>query len=135
MTGPGEEEIRVAWEILKALKLRERGVDVVACPTCGRLQFDMWPVVEELEKRLATVAEPMTVAIMGCAVNGPGEAKDAKIGVAGGKRMGLLYRDGQIVRRVEQENMVEEVWREVQDVLREGRSGGGAVAEGDHSQD
>jgi (E)-4-hydroxy-3-methylbut-2-enyl-diphosphate synthase len=135
MTGPGEDEIRVAWEILKALKLRERGVDIVACPTCGRLQFDMWPVVEELEKRLATVAEPMTVAIMGCAVNGPGEAKDAKIGVAGGKRMGLLYRDGQIVRRVEQENMVEEVWREVQDVLREGRSGGGAVAEGDHPQD
>ncbi|MCL5967127.1 MAG: flavodoxin-dependent (E)-4-hydroxy-3-methylbut-2-enyl-diphosphate synthase [Firmicutes bacterium] len=134
MTGPGEEEIRVAWEILKALKLRERGVDIVACPTCGRIQFDMWPVVNELEKRLASIPETLTVAIMGCAVNGPGEAKDAKIGIAGGKHMGLLYRDGQIVRRVEQDQMVEEVWAEVQDVLREARTGAAAV-EGDHASD
>ena len=131
---PGEEEIRVAWEILKALKLRERGVDIVACPTCGRIQFDMWPVVNELEKRLSSVPETLTVAIMGCAVNGPGEAKDAKIGIAGGKHMGLLYRDGQIVRRVEQDRMVEDVWQEVQDVLREARSGGAAV-KGDHASD
>jgi (E)-4-hydroxy-3-methylbut-2-enyl-diphosphate synthase len=134
MTGPGEEEIRVAWEILKALKLRERGVDIVACPTCGRIQFDMWPVVNELEKRLSSVPETLTVAIMGCAVNGPGEAKDAKIGIAGGKHMGLLYRDGQIVRRVEQDRMVEDVWQEVQDVLREARTGAAAV-EGDHASD
>jgi (E)-4-hydroxy-3-methylbut-2-enyl-diphosphate synthase len=134
MTGPGEDEIQVAWEIVKALKLRQRGVDIVSCPTCGRIQFDMWPVVEQLEKRLAGVSEPMTVAIMGCAVNGPGEAKDAKIGLAGGKHMGLLYRDGQLVRRIEQENMIEELWQEVQDVVREVRSGG-AGSEGDHAQD
>lgn len=133
MTGPGEEEIRVAWEILKALKLRQRGVDIVACPTCGRLQFDMWPVVGELEKKLATVADPLTVAIMGCAVNGPGEAKDADVGIAGGKNMGLLFRNGEIVRRVEQAGMVDEVWQEVQDVLREAKSGGTHI-EGDHTE-
>lgn len=133
LTGPGEEEIRVAWEILKSLKLRQRGVDIVACPTCGRLQFDMWPVVGELEKKLATVSDPLTVAIMGCAVNGPGEAKDADVGIAGGKHMGLLFRNGEIVRRVEQAGMVEEVWQEVQDVLREAKTGG-AHTEGDHAK-
>ena len=132
LTGPGEEEIRVAWEILKSLKLRERGVDIVACPTCGRIQFDMWPVVEQLERRLATVADPLTVAIMGCAVNGPGEAQDADVGIAGGKNMGLLFRKGERVRRVEQATMVEEVWQEVQDVLEEARQGGPG-AEGHHS--
>jgi (E)-4-hydroxy-3-methylbut-2-enyl-diphosphate synthase len=135
LTGPGEEEIRVAWEILKALKLRERGVDIVACPTCGRLQFDMWPVVSELERRLATVSEPLTVAVMGCAVNGPGEAQEADVGLAGGKHMGLLFRHGKIVRRIEQENMVEELWQEVQDAAREVREHGrGARAQGDHAQ-
>jgi (E)-4-hydroxy-3-methylbut-2-enyl-diphosphate synthase len=135
MTGPGEEEIRVAWEILKSLKLRQRGVDIVACPTCGRLQFDMWPVVGELEKRLATVAEPITVAVMGCAVNGPGEARDADVGLAGGKNMGLLFRHGEIVRRIEQENMVEELWQEVQDAVREVKGhGADRAAEGDHPQ-
>ncbi|MDA8198126.1 MAG: flavodoxin-dependent (E)-4-hydroxy-3-methylbut-2-enyl-diphosphate synthase [Thermaerobacter sp.] len=132
LTGPGEEEIRVAWEILKSLKLRERGVDIVACPTCGRIQFDMWPVVEQLERRLATVSDPLTVAIMGCAVNGPGEAQDADVGIAGGKNMGLLFRKGERVRRVEQATMVDEVWQEVQDVLEEARRGGPG-AEGHHS--
>lgn len=132
LTGPGEEEIRVAWEILKSLKLRERGVDIVACPTCGRIQFDMWPVVEQLERRLATVADPLTVAIMGCAVNGPGEAQDADVGIAGGKNMGLLFRKGERVRRVEQATMVDEVWQEVQDVLEEARQGG-PRAEGHHA--
>jgi (E)-4-hydroxy-3-methylbut-2-enyl-diphosphate synthase len=134
MTGPGEEEIRVAWEILKALKLRQRGVDIVACPTCGRLQFDMWPVVEALEKRLATISEPLTVAVMGCAVNGPGEAREADVGLAGGKNSGLLFRHGQIVRKIDQANMVEELWQEVQDAVREVRAHGGRPrAEGDHA--
>ncbi len=132
LTGPGEEEIRVAWEILKSLKLRERGVDIVACPTCGRIQFDMWPVVEQLERRLATVSDPLTVAIMGCAVNGPGEAQDADVGIAGGKNMGLLFRKGEKVRRVEQATMVDEVWQEVQDVLEEARLRGPG-SEGHHS--
>lgn len=124
LTAPGEEEIRVAWEILKSLKLRDRGANLVACPTCGRLQFDMWPVTNELERRMASIKEPITVAVMGCAVNGPGEAREADVGLAGGKNMGLIFRHGQIVRRVEQEDMVEELWKEIQDAAEEVRAGG-----------
>ncbi len=124
LTAPGEEEIRVAWEILKSLKLRDRGANLVACPTCGRLQFDMWLVTNELEKRMATIQEPITVAVMGCAVNGPGEAREADVGLAGGKNMGLIFRHGEIVRRVEQEDMVEELWKEIQDAAEEVRARG-----------
>lgn len=132
LTAPGEEEIRVAWEILKSLQLRERGANLVACPTCGRLQFDMWPVTNELERRLATIAEPITVAVMGCAVNGPGEAREAHVGLAGGKNMGLIFRHGEIVRRVDQKDMVEELWTEIQDAAEEVRTGGQRV-KGDHA--
>ncbi|MBX5466671.1 MAG: flavodoxin-dependent (E)-4-hydroxy-3-methylbut-2-enyl-diphosphate synthase [Firmicutes bacterium] len=133
LTAPGEEEIRVAWEILKSLKLRARGANLVACPTCGRLQFDMWPVAEELERRLATIAEPLTVAIMGCAVNGPGEAREAHVGLAGGKDMGLIFRHGRIVRRVDQADMVEELWKEILDAAEEVRLGGETV-KSDHAE-
>ncbi|AUW93697.1 4-hydroxy-3-methylbut-2-en-1-yl diphosphate synthase [Sulfobacillus sp. hq2] len=133
LTGPGEEEIRVAWEILKSLKLRERGANIVACPTCGRLQFDMWPVTNELERRLAVIKEPVTVAVMGCAVNGPGEAREADVGLAGGKNMGLIFRHGQIVRRVDQEDMVEELWKEILDAAEEVRVGGKS-SQGDHPE-
>jgi (E)-4-hydroxy-3-methylbut-2-enyl-diphosphate synthase len=133
LTAPGEEEIRVAWEILKSLKLRDRGANLVACPTCGRLQFDMWPVTAELERRLATIAEPISVAVMGCAVNGPGEAREADVGLAGGKNMGLIFRHGEIVRRVEQADMVEELWKEILDAAEEVKARG-KRAEGDHPQ-
>ncbi len=133
LTAPGEEEIRVAWEILKSLKLRDRGANLVACPTCGRLQFDMWPVTNELERRMATIQEPITVAVMGCAVNGPGEAREADVGLAGGKNMGLIFRRGEIVRRVEQQDMVEELWKEIQDAAEEVRARG-ERAKGDHTQ-
>lgn len=132
LTAPGEEEIRVAWEILKSLQLRQRGANIVACPTCGRLQFDMWPVTNELERRLATIAEPITVAVMGCAVNGPGEAREADVGLAGGKNMGLIFRHGEVVRRVDQADMVEELWKEIQDAAGEVRMGGKRV-EGDNA--
>lgn len=133
LTAPGEEEIRVAWEILKSLKLRERGANLVACPTCGRLQFDMWPVTNELERRMATIQEPITVAVMGCAVNGPGEAREAHVGLAGGKNHGLIFRHGQIVRRVEQADMVEELWKEIQEAAEEVRAHGQGT-EGDHPE-
>lgn len=132
LTAPGEEELRVAWEILKALKLRDRGANLVACPTCGRLQFDMWPVANELERRLATVKEPITVAVMGCAVNGPGEAREADVGLAGGKDTGLIFRHGKIVRKVGQAEMVEELWKEILDAAEEARLGGKPV-EGNHA--
>lgn len=131
LTAPGEDEIRVAWEILKSLKLRERGANLVACPTCGRLQFDMWPVTNELERRMAVIQEPITVAVMGCAVNGPGEAREADVGLAGGKNHGLIFRHGEIKRRVEQEDMIEELWKEIQDAAEEVRARG-ERAQGDH---
>ncbi|MCY0882073.1 MAG: flavodoxin-dependent (E)-4-hydroxy-3-methylbut-2-enyl-diphosphate synthase, partial [Firmicutes bacterium] len=133
LTAPGEEEIRVAWEVLKSLKLRERGANIVACPTCGRLQFDMWPVVSELEKRMAVIPEAISVAIMGCAVNGPGEAREADVGLAGGKNMGLIFRHGKIVRKVDQDVMVEELWKEIQDAAKEARQGGESV-KGNHTE-
>src|SRR5437016_4033579 len=86
-----EEEVKVAWEILKALKLRERGPELIACPTCGRLQFDMDSVVAEVEKRLEDYEDPIEVSVLGCAVNGIGEARHADFGITGAKDMGLIY--------------------------------------------
>lgn len=120
-----EEEIRVAREILRDLGLMNEGVNIVACPTCGRIQYDMQPVVDAVEKALATVREPIRVAIMGCAVNGPGEAREADVGIAGGKGGGLLFRHGEIVGRVEQDDLVDTVVREVQELIRTGDYGKG----------
>lgn len=100
LTGDPVEEVRVGWEILKSLELRERGPVFVSCPTCGRCQIDLIPVAEEVERRLHDLPKKLTVAVMGCAVNGPGEAREADIGIAGGKGEGLLFRKGEIVRKV-----------------------------------
>ncbi len=95
-----EEEVKVAWEILKALKLRERGPVLIACPTCGRLQFDMDTVVLEIEERLRAYDDPIEVAVLGCAVNGIGEASHADFGIAGAKDMGVIYSRGEPLRKV-----------------------------------
>src|SRR5262245_40681992 len=95
-----EEEVKVAWEILKALQLRERGPVLIACPTCGRLQFDMDSVVAEIEKRLEAYEEPVEVAVLGCAVNGIGEASHADFGIAGAKNEGLIFAGGKPLRKV-----------------------------------
>ena len=100
LTGDPVEEVKVGWEILKSLELRERGPVFVSCPTCGRCQIDLIPVAEEVERRLHDLPMKLTVAVMGCAVNGPGEAREADIGIAGGKGEGLLFRKGEIVRKV-----------------------------------
>lgn len=94
-----EEELKVAWEILKALKLRERGPVLIACPTCGRLQFDMDVVVAEVEQRLETYEDPIEVAVLGCAVNGIGEAKGADFGIAGAKNEGVVFAKGKAIKR------------------------------------
>ena len=100
LTGDPVEEVRVGWEILKSLELRERGPVFISCPTCGRCQIDLIPVAEEVERRLHDLPKKLTIAVMGCAVNGPGEAREADIGVAGGQGEGLLFRKGEIVRKV-----------------------------------
>jgi (E)-4-hydroxy-3-methylbut-2-enyl-diphosphate synthase len=108
-----EEEVKVAWEILKALHLRERGPVLIACPTCGRLQFDMDTVVAEIERRLETYADPIEVAVLGCAVNGIGEASHADFGITGAKNEGLVFSRGKPLRKVPQEQLVETLFAEI----------------------
>src|ERR1700753_2699695 len=108
-----EEEVKVAWEILKALKLRERGPVLIACPTCGRLQFDMDSVVMEVERRLEQYADPIEVSILGCAVNGIGEARHADFGITGAKDMGMIYSKGQPLKKVRTEDLVDELFAEI----------------------
>src|SRR5689334_17808508 len=108
-----EEEVKVAWEILKALKLRERGPVLIACPTCGRLQFDMDSVVAEVERRLEAYDDPIEVSVLGCAVNGIGEARHADFGITGAKDMGMIYSKGEPLKKVPTEQLVDELFQEI----------------------
>jgi len=94
------EEVRVAYEILRALGLRQRGAEIISCPTCGRCQIDLFKLVEKVESALRNVSVPLKVAIMGCVVNGPGEAREADIGIAGGHRQGTLFKKGKVIKKV-----------------------------------
>jgi (E)-4-hydroxy-3-methylbut-2-enyl-diphosphate synthase len=108
-----EEEVKVAWEILKALHLRQRGPVLIACPTCGRLQFDMDTVVAEIERRLEAYPDPVEVAVLGCAVNGIGEAAHADFGIAGGRNEGIVYSRGKPLRKVPTEQLVDTLFAEI----------------------
>jgi (E)-4-hydroxy-3-methylbut-2-enyl-diphosphate synthase len=112
-TFQAEEEVKVAWEILKALKLRERGPVLIACPTCGRLQFDMDTVVSEIEQRLEAYEDPIEVSVLGCAVNGIGEARHADFGITGAKDMGMIYSRGEPLKKVPTERLVDELFAEI----------------------
>ncbi|HMC06515.1 MAG TPA: flavodoxin-dependent (E)-4-hydroxy-3-methylbut-2-enyl-diphosphate synthase [Solirubrobacterales bacterium] len=116
-----EEEVKVAWEILKALGLRERGPVLIACPTCGRLQFDMDTVVAEIESRLEQYSEPIEVAVLGCAVNGIGEASHADFGITGAKNEGLIFAHGKPLRKVPQAELVGALFEEIDKSLDRGR--------------
>ena len=100
LTSDPVEEVRVGYEILRALKIRQRGVEIVSCPTCGRCEIDLTHLLKKVEKGVQKILLPITVAIMGCVVNGPGEAKEADIGIAGGKGVGVLFKKGRAVRKV-----------------------------------
>ncbi|MBX5468529.1 MAG: flavodoxin-dependent (E)-4-hydroxy-3-methylbut-2-enyl-diphosphate synthase [Thermoleophilaceae bacterium] len=117
-----EEEVKVAWEILKALKLRQRGPVLIACPTCGRLQFDMDTVVAEIERRLEAYEDPIEVAVLGCAVNGIGEASHADFGITGAKNEGLIFSRGKPLRKVPQERLVDELFAEIDKYASAGRT-------------
>ena len=119
------EEVKTGYEILKALELRRRGVNVVACPTCGRLEIDVIRMANEVERRLAHVKEPLTVSILGCVVNGIGEGKEADIGIAGGRGVGLLFKHGEIVRKVPEAELLDVLLDEIDAMLAEraGRRG------------
>ena len=113
LTADPREEIHVGYQILKALKLRHAGIEVVSCPTCGRCEIDLIGIATEVEKKLTTLKSSIKVAVMGCMVNGPGEAKEADIGIAGGKKKGILFKKGEIIRKLTEEEMVETLVCEV----------------------
>jgi (E)-4-hydroxy-3-methylbut-2-enyl-diphosphate synthase len=113
LTGDPVDEVRVGFEILKALGIRQKGINFVSCPTCGRCQIDLITVAQEVERRLQTVDSPVTVAVMGCVVNGPGEAREADFGIAGGRGEGLLFRNGEIVRKVPENELADALVEEV----------------------
>lgn len=108
------EEVRVAYELLKSLELRSRGPVVIACPTCGRLEVDLFKIAGEIEQATAHIKMPLTLAVMGCAVNGPGEAREADLGVAAGRGNGMIYRQGKAIRRVKEEEIVPALLEEIE---------------------
>jgi (E)-4-hydroxy-3-methylbut-2-enyl-diphosphate synthase len=107
------EEVRVAYEILKSLGLREKGATIISCPTCGRCEIDIRGLASKVEDLLKDTDKTLTVAVMGCIVNGPGEAREADIGIAGGKGAGLLFRKGKILKRVKEKELLKELMREI----------------------
>lgn len=113
LTADPEEEVRAALDILSAAGLRKTGPDLISCPTCGRTRYDMIPIAREVERRLQGCTQPITVAVMGCVVNGPGEARAADVGIAGGDGEGLLFRHGEILRKVPQDKLVDALMDEI----------------------
>lgn len=113
LTGDPIEEVYVGWEILKSLKLRNRGVNFISCPTCGRTEIDLIGLANKVEKALIGINKPITVAIMGCVVNGPGEAKEADIGVAGGHHQGVIFKKGKVLRTVPENKIYSELLKEI----------------------
>jgi (E)-4-hydroxy-3-methylbut-2-enyl-diphosphate synthase len=116
-----EEEVKVAWEILKALQLRERGPVLIACPTCGRLQFDMDTVVADIERRLEAYSDPIEVAVLGCAVNGIGEASHADFGICGVRNEGFVFSRGEALRKVPTDQLVDTLFAEIDKYVSSGR--------------
>jgi len=117
------EEVRVAYEMLKALELRSRGPVVIACPTCGRLEVDLFKIVGEIEKATGHIKMPLSLAVMGCAVNGPGEAREADLGVAAGRGNGMIYREGKAIRRVKEDEIVPALLEEIDRFVKDKESG------------
>jgi (E)-4-hydroxy-3-methylbut-2-enyl-diphosphate synthase len=113
LTSDPTHEVRAAYEILRALKLRERGVEVISCPTCGRSDIDIIKLTNEVEQQLLKVKTPLKVAIMGCVVNGPGEAKEADVGVAGGRGQGILFKKGEIVEKIPEAELMQRLLKEI----------------------
>ena len=108
------EEIRVAFELLRSLKIRERGPELISCPTCGRTRIDLFTLAERVEQYVQTMKTPLKVAVMGCAVNGPGEAREADIGIAGGHGVGIIFKKGELYKKVPEEELLTVFLQELQ---------------------
>lgn len=113
LTADPVEEVRVAWEILKSLGLRKRGITVTSCPTCGRTEIDLIELAKKVEAEMAKIDKDLHVAVMGCVVNGPGEAREADLAIVGGKGAGLIMKKGEIIKRVDENTLLAEFLREV----------------------
>ncbi len=113
------EEIHVAYEILKAVGLRQRGPEIISCPTCGRCEIDLFSIAEEVERRARKIEEPIKLAVMGCIVNGPGEAREADLGLAGGKGVGIIFKGDKILKKVKENELLDAFWKEVEALLKE----------------
>ena len=119
LTGDPVREVKVGFEILKSLGLREYGPTLISCPTCGRTQINLERLALEVERRLAEITEPITVAVMGCVVNGPGEAREADVGIAGGINEGLIFRKGEVLKKVAEADIIDELFAEIDKILLE----------------
>lgn len=115
------EEVRTGFEILRALEIRSRGPELISCPTCGRCQMDLFKIAEATEKALLERSSKIKVAIMGCVVNGPGEAKEADIGIAGGDGKGILFKKGKVIRKIDQEDLVEQLLDEIDSMTKDSK--------------
>jgi (E)-4-hydroxy-3-methylbut-2-enyl-diphosphate synthase len=113
LTADAVEEVKVAYEILKSLHLRQKGPELISCPTCGRCQVDIRGIVEKVESKMSGIKKPLKVAVMGCVVNGPGEAREADIGIAGGKGMGILFKNGKVVKTLKERELFSTLMREI----------------------
>ena len=116
LTGDPVEEVHAGYEILRALRIRQKGIEIISCPTCGRCEIDILQIVKKVEKGIRQIAAPLTVAIMGCVVNGPGEAKEADVGIAGGKGAGVLFRKGKVIAKVKEKDFVKALLNEVNQI-------------------
>ena len=119
LTADPVEEVHAGFAILKAVGRSESGVNIVSCPTCGRTRIDLIGIANEVEKRVAGIPNKLKVAVMGCVVNGPGEAREADIGIAGGDGEGLIFRRGEILRKVPQDRLVDELMKEIDAMIKE----------------
>lgn len=119
LTGDPLNEVEVGKQILKSLHLRKDGVEVISCPTCGRTKIDLVSLVDRVEARIKHIKKPLKIAVMGCVVNGPGEAREADLGIAGTKGEGLLFKKGEVIKRVKEEDLLREFEKELQALLEE----------------
>ncbi len=119
LTGGVKEEVKVGFEILKALGLRQHGVNLITCPTCGRTEINLASLAAQVEKYVEKIDKPLTIAVMGCVVNGPGEAREADVGIAGGKKMGVLFVKGKVVKTVKEEALFGELKRLIDKIVSE----------------
>lgn len=122
LTDDPVQEIHVAWDILKCLEIRRRGPELISCPTCARTQIDVVRIAREVEKRVRNIPYPLKLAIMGCVVNGPGEAKEADLGIAGGKGKGVIFKKGKKLTIVDEENLLDSFMDEVEKLVEEMRN-------------